>query len=49
MYKVLEIYNDIITKRLLFLNGAQSNTSKEHLDIAALEIALISLYDINFE
>ena len=49
MSKALQIYNDLITEGLLFVDGANSDPSKEKIYVDALQKALMSLYSTNLE
>ncbi|KGG22421.1 hypothetical protein [Prochlorococcus marinus] len=49
MSKASEIYRDLITEGLLFVEGANSDPSKEKIYVDALKKALMSLYSTNLE
>jgi len=49
MSKASEIYRDLITEGLLFVDGANGDPSKEKLYVDALQKALMSLYETNFD
>tara|TARA_Y100000739_G_C20254343_1_gene304814 strand:- start:200 stop:409 length:210 start_codon:yes stop_codon:yes gene_type:complete len=47
--KASEIYSDLLTQGLLFVDGANSDPSKEKIYVDALQKALMSLYSTNLE
>ena len=49
MSKASEIYRDLITEGLLFVDGANSDPSQEKLYVDALQKALMTLYETNFD
>ena len=49
MSKALQIYNDLITEGLTFVAGSQDDPSKEHIYEEALQKALMTLYETNFD
>ncbi len=49
MLKAFEIYSELITEGLLFVDGANSDPSKEKNYVDALQKALMSLYTTNLE
>ena len=49
MSKASEIYRDLITEGLLFVEGANSDPSKEKIYVDALQKALMYLYSTNLE
>ena len=49
MSKALQIYNDLITEGLTFVAGSQDDPSKEHIYVEALQKALMTLYETNFD
>ena len=49
MSKALQIYRDLITEGLSFLEGANGDPSKEKIYVDALQKALMTLYSTNLE
>ena len=49
MFKAFEIYRDLITEGLSFVDGANSDQSKEKIYLDALQKALFTLYETNLE
>ena len=49
MSKASEIYRDLITEGLLFVDGANGDPSKEKIYVDALQKALMTLYETNFD
>ena len=47
MSKAFEIYNDLITEGLSFVDGVQTDPRKKYID--ALQKALFTLYETNLE
>jgi len=49
MSKAFEIYRDLITEGLSFVEGAETYPSKEKIYRKALKKALFTLYETNLE
>ena len=49
MYKASEIYRDLITEGLSFVDGVENDPRNEQRYIDGLQKALMSLYETNFD